>query len=350
VQEDFTRAWRAATKIRGKGRPPLGAVPHRDQSVPRPAQGQRAAERRPMDLGARARRAAGEEPEMEGRQGWIEPLPETWRRRAGPGGSRRGEARPSAWLRGGLQKMPARQSGRAASCARCSVGGVGGGRAPRFVGGGGGDRIGEQARGNERARRGQEQRELGRRVPTPQRRRPRLARPLRRRVRALRPRRVDGPAREDDSQSMPPYAMWLRGRDEVLAWWFGQGYGCQGSRVIPDHQRQRLAHLRPDKPSPDGGHDPWGDPRSSALKTAGSGRSRFSSDTPGLPDLRTASTASTLALRQPAEISSSSRTLSSDQPQLLAVQPPPTPPRQPRQPVDRACVGLSMARQVAIRP
>src|SRR5581483_3638374 len=27
--------------------------------------------------------------------------------------------------------------------------------------------------------------------------------------------------REDASQSMPPFDMWLSGRDDVLKWWFG---------------------------------------------------------------------------------------------------------------------------------
>ena len=32
---------------------------------------------------------------------------------------------------------------------------------------------------------------------------------------------------------MPPFDLWLRGRDDILTWWFGPGIGCQGSRVIP---------------------------------------------------------------------------------------------------------------------
>ena len=39
--------------------------------------------------------------------------------------------------------------------------------------------------------------------------------------------------REDATQSMPPYALWLRGRDDILAWWFGPGAGCRGSRLVP---------------------------------------------------------------------------------------------------------------------
>ena len=39
--------------------------------------------------------------------------------------------------------------------------------------------------------------------------------------------------REDATQSMPPYDLWLRGRDDIFTWWFGPGIGCRGSRVIP---------------------------------------------------------------------------------------------------------------------
>src|SRR5207244_7019485 len=38
---------------------------------------------------------------------------------------------------------------------------------------------------------------------------------------------------EDATQSMPPYDLWLSGRDDIFAWWLGPGAGCRGSRVIP---------------------------------------------------------------------------------------------------------------------
>ncbi|MDQ3610919.1 MAG: sigma-70 family RNA polymerase sigma factor [Actinomycetota bacterium] len=37
---------------------------------------------------------------------------------------------------------------------------------------------------------------------------------------------------EDATQSMPPYDLWLRGRDDIFRWWVGPGAGCRGSRVI----------------------------------------------------------------------------------------------------------------------
>ena len=63
--------------------------------------------------------------------------------------------------------------------------------------------------------------------------------------------------REDATQSMPPYDMWLSGRDDVLAWWFGPGIGCQGSRVIPTLSANGMPTFGQYKPSPSGGHDPW---------------------------------------------------------------------------------------------
>src|SRR5215831_8267541 len=39
--------------------------------------------------------------------------------------------------------------------------------------------------------------------------------------------------REDATQSMPPFDLWLRGRDDIFTWWFGPGIGCQGSRLVP---------------------------------------------------------------------------------------------------------------------
>jgi len=62
---------------------------------------------------------------------------------------------------------------------------------------------------------------------------------------------------EDASQSMPPYDMWLRGRDDILTWWFGPGIGCQGSRVIPAPGACGSPAFGQYKPDPDGGHEPW---------------------------------------------------------------------------------------------
>ncbi|HEY1456848.1 MAG TPA: nuclear transport factor 2 family protein, partial [Candidatus Dormibacteraeota bacterium] len=63
--------------------------------------------------------------------------------------------------------------------------------------------------------------------------------------------------REDATQSMPPYDMWLRGRDDIFAWWVGPGIGCKGSRVIPTFAANGSPAFGQYKPSPDGGFDPW---------------------------------------------------------------------------------------------
>jgi RNA polymerase sigma-70 factor (ECF subfamily) len=62
---------------------------------------------------------------------------------------------------------------------------------------------------------------------------------------------------EDATQSMPPYDLWLRGRDDIFAWWFGPGIGCRGSRVIPTTTANGSPAFGQYKPSPDGGYEPW---------------------------------------------------------------------------------------------
>jgi RNA polymerase sigma-70 factor (ECF subfamily) len=39
--------------------------------------------------------------------------------------------------------------------------------------------------------------------------------------------------REDGTLSMPPYTLWLEGRDAVRDWFLGRGIGCRGSRLVP---------------------------------------------------------------------------------------------------------------------
>jgi RNA polymerase sigma-70 factor, ECF subfamily len=63
---------------------------------------------------------------------------------------------------------------------------------------------------------------------------------------------------EDATQSMPPYELWLRGRENVLGWWVGQGAGCRGSRVIPTLTANGSPAFGQYKPSETGsGYDPW---------------------------------------------------------------------------------------------
>src|SRR5207245_2318371 len=62
---------------------------------------------------------------------------------------------------------------------------------------------------------------------------------------------------EDATQSMPPFDMWLSGREDIFAWWFGPGIGCRGSRVIPTVAANGSPAFGQYKPSPDGGYEPW---------------------------------------------------------------------------------------------
>jgi RNA polymerase sigma-70 factor, ECF subfamily len=63
---------------------------------------------------------------------------------------------------------------------------------------------------------------------------------------------------EDATQSMPPYSLWLRGRDDIFSWWLGPGNGCRGSRVIPATAANGSPAFGQYKPSPTGdGYEPW---------------------------------------------------------------------------------------------
>jgi RNA polymerase sigma-70 factor, ECF subfamily len=62
---------------------------------------------------------------------------------------------------------------------------------------------------------------------------------------------------EDATQSMPPYDLWLRGRDDIFTWWFGPGIGCRGSRLVPAPGANGSPAFGQYKPSPGGGYEPW---------------------------------------------------------------------------------------------
>ena len=62
---------------------------------------------------------------------------------------------------------------------------------------------------------------------------------------------------EDATQSMPPYDMWLTGRDDIFRWWWGPGIGCEGSRVIPTVAANGAPAFGQYKPAEGGGYEPW---------------------------------------------------------------------------------------------
>jgi RNA polymerase sigma-70 factor (ECF subfamily) len=62
---------------------------------------------------------------------------------------------------------------------------------------------------------------------------------------------------DDAIQSMPPYSLWLKGRDDIFTWWFGPGIGCKGSKLVPVGLANGMPAWGQFKPSPEGGYEPW---------------------------------------------------------------------------------------------
>ncbi len=62
---------------------------------------------------------------------------------------------------------------------------------------------------------------------------------------------------EDAIQSMPPYSLWLQGRDDIFAWWLGPGIGCKGSKLVPVGLVNGMPAWGQYKPAPEGGYEPW---------------------------------------------------------------------------------------------
>jgi RNA polymerase sigma-70 factor (ECF subfamily) len=60
----------------------------------------------------------------------------------------------------------------------------------------------------------------------------------------------------DVIQTMPPYAMWLQGVDDLVAWYVGAGIGCKDSRLLAGWANGCPAFAQY-KPDPDGGRSPW---------------------------------------------------------------------------------------------
>lgn len=63
--------------------------------------------------------------------------------------------------------------------------------------------------------------------------------------------------REDATLSMPPYRLWLRGREAIRTWLLGRGAGCRGSRLVPTAAcgSPAFGQYRPAEAG--GGHEPW---------------------------------------------------------------------------------------------
>jgi RNA polymerase sigma-70 factor (ECF subfamily) len=63
--------------------------------------------------------------------------------------------------------------------------------------------------------------------------------------------------REDAIQSMPPFDLWLNGRDNILAWWLGPGIECRDSRLIPASSANGMPAFGQYKRSEVDSYTPW---------------------------------------------------------------------------------------------
>jgi RNA polymerase sigma-70 factor, ECF subfamily len=61
---------------------------------------------------------------------------------------------------------------------------------------------------------------------------------------------------KDATMSMPPYALWLRGPEEIARWHLGPGAPCRGSRLIPTQANGSPAFAQY-RPNDSGGHSAW---------------------------------------------------------------------------------------------
>ena len=62
---------------------------------------------------------------------------------------------------------------------------------------------------------------------------------------------------EDATLSMPPYDLWLRGREHIAAWHLGCGHGCRGSRLIATSANGLPAFGQYRPSGPGGSFEPW---------------------------------------------------------------------------------------------
>ncbi|MGH8922245.1 MAG: nuclear transport factor 2 family protein, partial [Actinomycetes bacterium] len=62
--------------------------------------------------------------------------------------------------------------------------------------------------------------------------------------------------RDDAVQSMPPYAMWIQGAENIGRWLQGPGYGCKGSRMLTT-AANGCAAFGQYRSDGHGGHSPW---------------------------------------------------------------------------------------------
>ena len=62
---------------------------------------------------------------------------------------------------------------------------------------------------------------------------------------------------EDATLSMPPYALWMRGPDQIRNWMLGTGKDCRGSRLVPTMANGAPAFGQYRPSGPGGRHEAW---------------------------------------------------------------------------------------------
>lgn len=62
---------------------------------------------------------------------------------------------------------------------------------------------------------------------------------------------------QEATLSMPPYAMWFRGRKAIRGWLLGLGSGCRGSRLVPTVANGSPAFGQYRPSGPGGAFEPW---------------------------------------------------------------------------------------------
>jgi RNA polymerase sigma-70 factor (ECF subfamily) len=63
--------------------------------------------------------------------------------------------------------------------------------------------------------------------------------------------------KHDATQAMPPYELWLAGRDQILTFWQGAGAACRGSRLVPTRANGMPAFAQYRASGPGGSYQPW---------------------------------------------------------------------------------------------
>ena len=227
---------------------------------------------RPMDLGP-AREPSRSNLHTLPEVTWIEPIPdaavvheEATRPRS------RSRARPSGSRSSPRSSTCRRASAPCSSSARSCAGRPRGRRAPRDE-----RRVGEQ---RAPARPGDARGERLKAGDRPPPSTTDAAEPLARYVEAFERYDMDALTaliHEDATQSMPPFDLWLAGRDDILTWWVGPGAGCRGSRVVPTTAANGSPAFGQYKPEPRATATSPGRCRCSSSRTAGSSSSPSSS-------------------------------------------------------------------------